>query len=87
MKTKDERLADLEELLKGVAVLILEALEPDAAEAVYASRGRREKNEANAAKVHGPYCRKAALLKGEWVYCGEPVGHTGPCNNVRAVAE
>lgn len=93
MKTKDERLADLEELLKGVAVLILEALEPDAAEAVYASRGRREKNEAYRKNIHGPYCRKSKWLKahgetnGAWVYCGEMAGHTGPCNNVRAVAE
>lgn len=92
MKTKDERLADLEELLKGVAVLILETVEPDAAEAVHAARNQREVKEAHAEIVHGPYCREVDYIMpqgdgdaGIWVYCGRKKDHTGPCDYVRAI--
>lgn len=90
---KAERLLCLEGLLKTIALQLLQALEPEAAKAVLASRRHQAKKESQVNGLHGPYCDKAQLLKrpGEkkssWVYCGEVAGHTGPCNPVREIPE
>lgn len=92
MKTKEERLVALEELLKSIALQILEALEPNAAEAVYGYRNRKEHREEQDARAHGPYCRYSEYkhegtdATGEWVYCSQPYGHGGPCSFTRAMA-
>lgn len=90
--TRDERLKDLTEsneelrgLLKDVALLILKAVEPDAAREVEQFELGRLLRERLAEEVHGPYCDKCEYHHGQWVYCGDPRGHTGPCSFVRSI--
>ena len=98
MKTKDERLVELEEtnqalrdMLREVAVLILSQVDPDAAGALSRYEDVRNAAMASNDKIHGPYCREAEWKHpankptGQLVYCGEKSGHAGPCHYSRAI--
>lgn len=96
--TRDEQLQaltqsneELRDMLKEVAVLILKTVEPDLAREVEQFERGRLLQERLADQVHGPYCAKceyhqeAGAKKGQWVYCGDPKGHAGPCSFVRSI--